>query len=218
MPEFRPSIDASSCDDAAGRCAGRERILLGLVLITLVGGMGKALAGDAAPVPNASFNPPMGNFYLQSPSPAAAAMSPEFFKVPTLVGSPEFSATDFRARKHSVFEKDPTVTDFGDTSLTRGTTVWQRMSEEYRSRKGVRLLTLWESGASSVSLQAGRRGDPSLQWSSRLSNHGGSTQGLLDRLFSASLGRIGDHLHNTDRSAGAALPKQSSIPATADLK
>jgi hypothetical protein len=215
MPEFRPSIDASRCDEAAGCCAGRERRLLGLVLITLVG-TSKALAGDQAPVPSASFNPPSGNIH-QSPSPVAAALSPEFFRVPTVVG-PEFSATDFRARKRGVFDKDPAVTGFGDVSIAHGNTVWQRMSEEYRSRKGVRLLTLWESGASSVSLQAGRRGDPSLQWSSRLSSHGGSSQGLLDRLFSTSLGRIGDHLRSTDRSTSAVPLKQPSIPATADLK
>ena len=40
-----------------------------------------------------------------------------------------------------------------------------------------------------VSLQAGRHGDPSLQWTSRLMNRGGATLGLLDRVFSVSLAR-----------------------------
>ena len=69
-----------------------------------------------------------------------------------------------------------------DGALIDDTTVWQRLAE-YRTRDRVRVLTLWESGASTVSLQAGKRGDPSLQWTSRLMNRGGATRGLLDHFF-----------------------------------
>jgi len=71
---------------------------------------------------------------------------------------------------------------FGDAPMLRGTTVWQRLSE-YRAHDRVRVLTLWESGGSTVSLQAGKRGSPSLQWTSGAMIHGAGTRGLLDRLF-----------------------------------
>jgi hypothetical protein len=67
-------------------------------------------------------------------------------------------------------------------------TVWQRL-QEYRSHDRVRVLTLWESGASAVSIQTNRKGDPSLQWTSRLMNRGGATRGLLDRWMPVSVFR-----------------------------
>jgi hypothetical protein len=96
--------------------------------------------------------------------------------------------------------------------MLRGTTVWQRM-EEYRVHDGVRLLTLWESRGSTVSLQAGKRGDPSLQWSSRLTSHGGVTRGLLDQLFSVSIAGAGSSLHNATHAANSPIPVKP--PATA---
>src|SRR6202021_1807391 len=124
------------------------------------------------------------------------------FGAPATSDNPVFSATEFRPRKHTVFDSDPAVNSFADAPMLRGTTVWQRLAE-YRSHDRVRLLTLWESSGSSVSLQAGKRGDPSLQWTSRLMNRGGSTEGLLDRLFSVSLARAGNGLRNATRSTNA---------------
>ena len=49
--------------------------------------------------------------------------------------------------------------DLGDDKLISDTTVWQRLTE-FRVRDRVRVLTLWESGLSSVSLQAGKNGRP----------------------------------------------------------
>ena len=93
--------------------------------------------------------------------------------------------------------------------MLRGTTVWQRLSD-YRSRDRVRVVTLWETGGSSVSLQAGKKGDPSLQWTSRLMNRGGATRGLLDQLFATSLGGVARSLHLTPHAAGTdAFGKQS---------
>jgi hypothetical protein len=46
---------------------------------------------------------------------------------------------------------------------------------------------LWETRGSNVSLQAGKKGDPSLQWSSSWTSQGRTSHGLLDRLLSASL-------------------------------
>jgi len=67
-------------------------------------------------------------------------------------------------------------------------TTWQRL-QEYRNRDRVRVMTLWESGASNVSIQTNRKGDPSLQWTSRLMNRGGATRGLLDRWSPAQVFR-----------------------------
>jgi hypothetical protein len=90
---------------------------------------------------------------------------------------------------------------------------------EYRSHDRVRLLTLWESSESTVSLQAGKRGDPSLQWTSRSMNRGGSTRGLLDRLFAVSLAGAGNRLRRSDRPTGAAAaPSQASVPVVAGAK
>jgi hypothetical protein len=66
--------------------------------------------------------------------------------------------------------------------------VWQRL-QEYRTRDRVRVMTLWESGVSNVSIQTNRKGDPSLQWTSRLMNRGGATRGLLDRWSPVSVFR-----------------------------
>jgi hypothetical protein len=218
MSEFRPSNDAPLLDRAA-RCNGiRDRMLVGLVLFTLVRAS-EALAGDQASIINAAVTPDMGKLRLSSPtSTAISATTPGAFSAPVASNNPVFSATEFRPRKHTVFDSDPAINSFGDTPMLRGTTVWQRLAE-YRSHDRVRLLTLWESSGSSVSLQAGKRGDPSLQWTSRLMNRGGSTEGLLDRLFSVSLARAGNGLRNATRSTNAPPTlTPASAPGVAGLK
>jgi hypothetical protein len=217
MSEFRPSNSAPLLDLAARCNSIRDKMLVGLVLFTLVR-TGEALAGDKVSIANATLDPDFGN--LRQPPPARAFVTaPEFFKAPTAADSQLFSATDFRPRKPTVFDRDPTVNAFGDAPMLRGTTVWQRMSE-YRSHDRVRLLTLWESSESTVSLQAGKRGDPSLQWTSRSMNRGGSTRGLLDRLFAVSLAGAGNRLRHADRPTGAAAatPSQASVPVVAGAK
>ena len=193
----------------------RDRTLVGLVLFTLVR-TGEVLAGDQASIANATLNADADHLHRSSP-PARAAFvaAPDAFAAPTATGSQAFSTTDFRPRKRTIFDSDPLVNPFGDAPMLRGTTVWQRMSE-YRSHDRVRVLTLWESSDSTVSLQAGKRGDPSLQWTSRWMNHGESTRGLLDRLFSVSLAGVGNRLRHADRPASAAAaPTPASVPVIA---
>jgi hypothetical protein len=222
MSEFRPSNDVPRFD-AAARCNSlRDRMLIGLMLITLIR-TSEALAGDQASIANANLDTGMGTgiggFRLSLP-PAPALMAPlDSLSAPTDMDSRTFSATEFRPRKPTVFDSNPTANAFIDAPLLRNTTVWQRLSE-YRSHDRVRLLTLWESSSSTISLQAGRRGDPSLQWTSRLMNRGGSTQGVLDRLFSTSIERAGMGLRNLSRSANAPAPptKPAVVPETAGLK
>jgi hypothetical protein len=208
MSEFRPSIVAPLL---------RKRILPGLVLFSLVHA-GQALAGDAPSIAKAPFDPVVDYFHPSSAPTAAVITTPGIFGAPALDATQVFSATDFRPRKRTVFDRDPVVSVVGDTPLLRTTTVWQRMSE-YKSHDRVQVLTLWESSGSSVSLQAGHRGDPSLQWTSRVMNHGGSTQGLLDRLFSVSLAGATAGLHNaTHSNSTPATPKPAATQMATGLK
>ena len=64
---------------------------------------------------------------------------------------------------------------------------WQRLAD-YQAQGRVQVLTLWQSPSNMVSLQAGKHGGPSLQWSSRVMNRGGTTRGLLDRFVASSFG------------------------------
>lgn len=113
---------------------------------------------------------------LTVPSPYALHEMPE---------TKTFSSKDFRPHGRSVFDADPRSGAPSEV-LTVDKDLGQRL-KEYKSRDHVRVLTLWETGASAVSIQTDRKGDPSLQWTSRWMNRGGATQGLLDRLFPVSV-------------------------------
>ena len=95
-----------------------------------------------------------------------------------------FSANDFRLHGPSVTDRESPYST--ETPMLHGTSVWQRLGD-YRAHGRVRLLTLWETSGSSVSLQAGKKGEPSLQWTSRSMNRGGATRGLFDQLVSVSV-------------------------------
>jgi hypothetical protein len=132
----------------------------------------------------------------------------------------EFSATEFSPRKYPDFGAAPAgVPPTGESRSLSTTTVWQRLAD-YRSHDRVRLVTLWETTGSTLSIQAGKRGEPSLQWTSRAMNRGGSTRGLLDRMISASLGSGGvGQLRNFVRPsqpvASPAKPPQVLLPSLA---
>jgi hypothetical protein len=218
MSEFRPSIDAPLHHEPAPCPSSRERFLLGLAVFTLVL-TSKTPAAEQAAVINAKVEATPVNFGPISPASSVLAPAPAVFTMPTSGGVPVFSTTEFRPRKRTVFDRDPAVSAFTDATMIHYTTVWQQLSE-YKSHDRVRVLTLWESSGSSVSLQAGKRGDPSLQWTSRLMNRGGSTRGLLDRFFSASIAGAASGIHNSGRTSNspAAAPKPVPPPAAAALK
>jgi hypothetical protein len=173
---------------------------------------------EAAPV---NLGPLSPAYSVLIPAPTLTpAPAPGAFTMPTYGGVPVFSTTDFRPRRHTVFDRDPPVSAFTDAPMLHYTTVWQQLSE-YKSHDRVQVLTLWESSGSSVSLQAGKRGDPSLQWTSRLMNRGGSTRGLLDRFFSASIAGAASGFHNSSSrssNAPAAASKPVPPPVAATLK
>jgi hypothetical protein len=222
MSEFRPSIHAPP--EPAPCHSSRERFLFGLAVFTLVL-TSRTPAAEQAAVINAKVETAPVNFGPILPAsslliPAPAATPPGVFTMPTSGGVPVFSTTEFRPRKHTVFDRDPAVSAFTDAPMIHYSTVWQQLSE-YKSHDRVQVLTLWESSGSSVSLQAGKRGDPSLQWTSRVMNRGGSTRGLLDRFFSASIAGAANGFHTSSSrssNAPAAAPKTAPPPVAAALK
>jgi hypothetical protein len=147
--------------------------------------------------------------------PGGADLDSAVFSIPADGGLPRYSATDFSPRRRNLLDPDPKDLDSAAPMLG-GTTMWQRMSD-FRSHDRVRVLTLWESSGGAVSLQAGRRGDPSLQWTSSTMNRGGATRGLLDKLFSVSIAGAGQTLRSVTRASGAAQARPGGS-STLDLK
>jgi hypothetical protein len=211
----------------------RKRFFLGLAAFTLIRAT-EALAADSATVPALNPNsneahPPASHAASHAPQlysgslgagfsdpalaarderfglPAALLPVPRDYSLPAAAEPHAFSSTDFRPRGHSVFDTDPSIANAND-NLMVDKTVWQRL-QEYRNRDRVRVMTLWESGASNVSIQTNRKGDPSLQWTSRLMNRGGATRGLLDRWSPVSVFR------SFSRPGGSGAGKQANALA-----
>ncbi len=120
-----------------------------------------------------------------------------------------FSTRDFRPRKPSMLGSGGSSGGLDEAPMLGSTTVWQRLTE-FHGHNRVRLLTLWEAAGGSVSLQAGRRGDPSLQWSSRFMNRGGATRGVFDQMLSISLAGAGRGLHLSPRSSATETSARSA--------
>jgi hypothetical protein len=217
MPEIA-NLDGALADCGAARCI-RDRILLALVLYALVRA-GQALAGDQAATADSKLLPDARTQRAPPPStvlpasasqPFAAALPSSLFSTDRSFADGEaFSATEFRPRKHSVGAAESAASEgFGsDSPMLQGTNVWQRMAE-FKSQDRVRVLTLLETRGSTLSLQAGKRGGPSLQWSSRSMNRDGATRGLLDRMVSAALRDTGNSSRPSPRP---------TAPAPATLK
>jgi hypothetical protein len=92
--------------------------------------------------------------------------------------------------------------------------LWQRLGQ-FRTRNRLCLLTLWQTGGSSLSLQAGRKGDPTLQWTSRMTRHDGVPGGLFDELFATSTGgAFGKGLRFFSRGAPVDASSKPSKPSS----
>jgi hypothetical protein len=176
----------------APRAAMGERLLLGFAVIALMRA-GIACAEDTAAsahlehevAPRTSFKAPAlpeftKHYTLSDP----LLTAPSEYRLSQLPETKSYSATEFRPRGHSIFDADPKLNPPGG-GFTSERNLLQRLND-YRSHDRVRVLTLWDTGASAVSIQTDHKGDPSLQWTSHLFNHGGATQGLLDHLFPVS--------------------------------
>ena len=200
-----PQDDARACSRKARALSIGDRMLLGVIVWTLVHTT-EALAGEQNPVGSADTNT---NPHVPRAVPGQTFLpvTTAMFRIPApyqpleLPETKTFSAQEFRPRGRSIFDNDTLAGGSTDQPLMNNTTVWQRLGE-YRNHDRISLVTLWETGGSSLSLQAGRKGDPTLQWTSRLMGHGG-TRGLLDELFSTSVGGVGRNLHWSPRASSS---------------
>ncbi|MGC1387273.1 MAG: hypothetical protein WA807_04615 [Steroidobacteraceae bacterium] len=198
---------------AATRRAGVcDRFLIGLVAITLVRA-GEALAGDQAPEAGARVKLEPNDLRQSTELPASTFGAPGKYSLSATPEANAFFPEEFRPRGHSVFESD-TRSGIAEDRLISDTPVWQRLSE-FRTHDRIRVLTLWKSGLSSVSLQAGKKGNPILQWTSRMMNSGEGADGLLDRLLPASSvgGRVASEGGRGMAHAGIAQPLAKGEPA-----
>jgi hypothetical protein len=88
---------------------------------------------------------------------------------------------------------------------------WQHFGD-YRSQGRIQVLTLWASPRNMISVQAGKHGVPTLQWSSRVMNRGGATRGVLDKLVASSLGAAG--LSSKVSHGSSAAPASKALGLT----
>lgn len=214
-------LETNLRDDATG-CVSTTRPTIcikwyvGLVLLTLVR-TSEVFAGEQVSIPGESIKP---DFNTRQRAPDALSLDavPATYQAAQIPVSKEFSSEYFRPRGHSILEKEPSNSGFEQASLIHATTVWQRLSD-YRIHDHVRLLTLWDAGVGgSLSLLAGRKGEPSLQWTSRAMSHGRATGGILDQLFSTSLEGAARGLHFSPRgSAPEVASKQSKLTDAAAM-
>jgi len=119
--------------------------------------------------------------------------------------SDAFSDTEFRPHGPSVTSKSPAAVRGAPLGHDADATLWQRL-RDFKTRDGVRLLTLWNSSWSTLSLQTGKRGGPSLQWTSRSMNRDGAKSGLFDRLFPVTI--AGEPSHSQLFGARGARPTE----------
>jgi hypothetical protein len=195
MSEIRPVQGTIAArPDSRHRCA-RDSMVLICVLYGIVHAT-RTLAGD------------------QSPHSAVASMFPAAFtSMKPLSDVQVFSATEFRPRQPSFVGVDTARGSRSvlDAPMPQNGSIFQHMSE-YKSGDRLRLLTLWQTGGSSLSLQAGKRGSPSLQWSTPWVHREGAARGLFDRLLiSPARSSSGSQRSNTPRPAAAAPAKPAEL-------
>jgi hypothetical protein len=193
MSEIGP-VKIAACFPPRCICI-RDSMLLTWVLYGVVRAT-QALAAD---------QPPNADSAARSTT-AALSFSP-FYSAKPLTDVEVFSATEFRPRKRGLAADIARSPEFAiDAPMVHGTSLWQQMAD-YRSQEGVRLLTLWQTRRSSLSLLAGKHGAPSLQWSAPWVKREGTSRGLFDHLLAISPRAAGaDSRSNAARPAGASLP------------
>jgi hypothetical protein len=104
---------------------------------------------------------------------------------------------EYRSLGPNPVRREPGTPNFDARPTLRASTLVDRLAD-YKTRGGIRLLTLWNSKFSSLSLQTGHGGVPSLQWTSRGfggTGGGGETHGLLDRVLSSGIDRFEGFKH-----------------------
>ncbi len=125
---------------------------------------------------------------------------------------------EFRPRGKSLSAgvEDSHAGEYEGLPTLETTNGWQRLAD-YKVRGGIRLLTLWETPLTSLSIQAGHGGSALLQWTSR--GFGGArvtssrvTHGLFDRLFSTTLGENLQHAGKSLSPSRLLHPTETATP------
>jgi hypothetical protein len=142
-----------------------------------------------------------------APEASFAEIAPKF-QLPN-----DYSPHEYRALGTGLARRESVARDLDARPALRTSSAWDRLAD-YKTRGGIRLLTLWDTKFASLSLQTGHGGMAALQWTSRGfgggGNGGGGTRGLLDRLLSTSIERF-DALRHALRppsTATAELPAE----------
>jgi hypothetical protein len=176
----------------------RESMLMALAIYAVARG-GGAAAADAAPkfvLPRPQFAAPQ----LEQPS-----LAPSFAAAPVAVEPDAFWPSEFRQRPRGISEAAGGRSEgwLRDMPRLQDNSMAHQVTE-FKSQDRLRLLTLWQSHASSLSLQAGKHGAPSLQWSTPWVRREGGPRGLFDHLLSVPP-------HGAFGGARNAAPRQSSV-------
>lgn len=183
----------------------RECALLALLLYSLV--PGDVSAGDS---PQSGAVRRNSDLQTLTHAQIAAPLYPAPFAfVAPRSEAQAFSPTQFRARQPGMLEAG-VAADQGfamDAPMLRDTSLARGLSEA-KTQDRVRLLTLWQSRASTLSLQAGKRGAPSLQWSTPWMHRDAASRGLFDRWLAVSPRGFGS-------AAGGGAPHQAGAIAPA---
>jgi hypothetical protein len=154
--------------------------------------------------------------------PARAPIAASLFPAPFDFSAPGaqtqvFSPTEFRPRKQGLEAADAgNEAAVIDAPMLRDTSIAGELSEA-KTQDRVRLLTLWQSRASSLYLQAGKHGAPSLQWSTPWMHRDGASRGLFDRLLAVSPRSLGSTVRSgAPRQAGAIPAKPLDLGTSVD--
>jgi hypothetical protein len=179
-------------------------MLAGLVLYSL------GVSSDASGAEPSS--PHEGPLSASANAPALPLLAPG--ESLSLREAKDYPATEFRPHGRSLLE-GASEDDPAEVPGLRSTTGWQRMTD-FHSRDRVRVLTLWKSGGGTVSLQAGKGGSPSLQWTSSSLSRGEATRGLLDRVLASSVASVGNSLRRPIRAVSAlpGMSKPAGLPGS----
>lgn len=144
-----------------------------------------------------------------TPVVAPSLLPPSFVTAPTRLAPETFSLTEFRPRKRAPLEMNSasSTASFIDMPTIQDTSMAHQMSD-FKSQNRLRLLTLWQSRSSSLYLQAGKRGAPSLQWSTPWMHRDAGSRGLFDHLLAISP-------RNTGATARSSVPRATGVMAPA---
>jgi hypothetical protein len=213
MTEASSTRESTLRSGARRHGGARDKLLMVVVLLILIR-TAESLAGEQTTLRFAPQKPDFKSGTSARREPSALTMPipglPNTYQAIGPVTEDPLFPSDFRPRGRSILDRDSQAAAFQDPPMSNGTSVWQRLGE-YHSHGRVCLLTLWEAGGNSLSLQAGKKGQPSLQWTSHSMNHGGATRGLFDQLLPASM-------TNGSRNSHGAPHATSGDPATRPTK